>query len=657
MSKEADETLEKVKYPHLMKPGKIGRLHIRNRVVLPPMGSGLGELGYPGDRIIEYYKRRAAGGVGLLIIEASYVVPLPGVKVGHLSLAYDDYLEAWQRLVNVIRKEGASVGVQLLHPGRQTLKQLTADLPAVAPSAIPSPVSRIVPHELSIEEIQEIIQAYVNAARRASEAGVELVEIHGGHGYLGNNFLSPISNKRTDKYGGGPRERARFLIEIIQGIKLELGQDFPVSCRINGNDFIEGGITLEEAKESARALVESGVNVLNVSAGVLGSYPSIVPPGSDPQGCFVELAANIKQAVPVPVITAGRIKTPELAEKIIAAGKADFVAVGRAQIADPEWVKKSFAGRETDINPCIACNQGCIDSTHAGRLEGITCTVNPWVGREFKLVSNRVENREKVVVVGGGPAGLNAAWVLADRGYQVTLVEGQEKLGGQLNLAAVPPGKGEIREAVDYLIRKVKKAGAETILGKRAALPHLRSLNPDKVILATGARPIDPKIPGIETVDAVQAWEVLRQGNVEGQKVAIIGGGAVGIETAEFLALLGKDVIVIEMLPFWGKGMGPIFRWYVKNKRDKKEINFAVLTSTKVVSVEPNKIILQRNGETTSLNGIDSIVLAVGARSEHSLLEELENNLKVPVVAVGDAKEVRTALDAIWDGVDVGLRI
>ncbi|WP_395879965.1 FAD-dependent oxidoreductase [Desulfallas sp. Bu1-1] len=359
--------------------------------------------------------------------------------------------------------------------GRQTSKILTGDLPAVAPSAIPSPVSKVMPHELSIEEIDEIIEAFVSAARRAASVGVDLVEVHGGHGYLGSQFLSPNTNKRTDKYGGGQRGRARFLIEVIKGIKNELGRDFLVSCRINGSDFMDGGMdfmdggmTFVDAQEAAQALLESGVDVLNVSAGVYGSYPSIVPPSVEPQGCFVELAENIKKVVPVPVITVGRIKTPELAEKILAEKKTDFVALGRALIADPDWVQKTFAGKEADIRPCIGCNQGCIDSINAGREEGLTCTINPWAGREFKLAFKKVENKDKVVVVGGGPAGLNAAWVMAKRGYQVTLVEEQEKLGGQLRLAAIPPGKAEFREAIDYFINKVQTAGVETILGKRA---------------------------------------------------------------------------------------------------------------------------------------------------------------------------------------------
>lgn len=644
-----------LKYPNIMNPGRIGRLHIRNRIVMPAMGSGLAEMGYPGDRIIEYYRRRAAGGVGLLIIEASYVVPIPGLMSGHLSLAYDDHLEAWQRLVNAIRQEGAAVGVQLQHFGRQTSKATSGDLRTVAPSAIASPVSRVVPHELTIEETEEIIQAFASAARRASLAGVDLVEVHGGHGYLGSNFLSPNTNIRTDKYGGGQRERARFLIEVIQAIKSELGQDFPVSCRFNGNDFMEGGMSLVDAREAAQALMESGVDVLHVSAGTYGSYPAIVPPSAESQGCFVEMAESIKQVVPVSVITVGRIKTPKLAEKILAENKANFIALGRAQIADPEWCYKSLTGREADINPCIGCNQGCIDHVNSGRP--ITCTVNPWVGREYKLVSNSVQNREKVVVVGGGPAGLNAAWVMAGRGYQVTLVEEQETLGGQLNLAAIPPGKEEFRETIEYLVRKIQTAGVEVILGKRADGSLLRSLNPDKVVLATGARPITPGIKGIETAQAVQAWDVLRQGEVEGQKVAIIGGGAVGIETAEFLSVLGKDVTVIEMLPFWGKGMGPICRWYVKNKLDKKEMNFQILTSTKVIFVDQTGLTLERNGETFKLEGIDRIVFAVGARPVNSLLEDIANNLKVPVFVVGDAKETRNALEAVSEGVDIGLSI
>jgi len=358
--------------------------------------------------------------------------------------------------------------------------------------------------------------------------------------------------------------------------------------------------------------------------------------------------------VPVPIIAVGRIKTPEHAEKILAAGKADFIALGRALLADPRWVQKTFSGNAADIRPCIGCNQGCIDLLNDGGE--VACTVNPWVGRELYLTFNKVQTRDKVVVIGGGPAGLNAAWVLAGRNYQVTLVEEQDELGGQMNLAAIPPGKGEFREAINYFVRKVHKAGVEIILGKRADVSLLRSLSPGKVIIATGARPVTPKINGIETVSPLQAWEVLKQGKVDGRRVIIIGGGAVGIETAKFLDALGKDVTVIEMLPFWGKGMGNISRWYVKKKREKREINFQIFTSTKVVSVNPSKITLERENKMFVLEGIDSIVCAVGACPENALSKDLTENLMIPSFLIGDAKEPRTSLEAIWEGGDIGLR-
>ncbi|HWQ76836.1 MAG TPA: FAD-dependent oxidoreductase [Syntrophomonas sp.] len=654
-----DFNKEKIKssFPHLAEPGQIGRLKLRNRIVMPSMGSGLAELGYPGERIIQYYQKRAAGGAGLIIIEASYIIPVPGLKTGHMSLASDSHQKEWKCLVDTIHKEGAAVGVQLHHPGRETSKALTADLIAVGPSPIPSPVARVVPHELSIEEIEGIKHAFVSAARRAAAAGADLVEVHGGHGYLGSNFLSPQANKRTDQYGGGPKERARFLVEVVRAIKDELGRDFPVSCRYNGSDYVENGLILSDACEVARTLMESGVDVLNISAGVYGSYPATIPPAIEPQGCFVELAHSIKQMVPVPIIAVGRIKTAAMADRIIAENKADFVAVGRAHLADPEWVFKSMTGQAEDIAPCIGCLQGCIDSLSAVQSAGISCLVNPWAGREFQLKLNKTESPARIIVVGGGPAGLNAAWVMAARGHHVILVEEQKEFGGQLNLAAMVPGKEEFREAIRYFSRKVQSAGVEIIEGKRADVDFIKNLNPDKVIVATGARPVTPQISGTESAFAIQAWEALKFGHVEGQRVAVVGGGAVGIETAELLTSLGKDVTVIEMQPYWGKGMGAIWRWYVKNKRDKKEINFKIVTSAKVIRVEPHQIVMENKGQAIILGNIDAIVLAVGARSNNYLGKEIQAQLGIPVQVIGDAKEVRNALEAVREGVQAGLAV
>jgi len=520
----------------------------------------------------------------------------------------------------------------------------------VAPSPLPWSKNARIPRELSIPEIEELVEKFARAAMNAKKAGVDFVELHGAHGYLISEFLSPNSNKRTDKYGGDLAGRTRFTVEIIQRIKELAGDDFPVSCRINGADNIPGGLTLDDAKAIAPIMVKAGLNLISVSAGVYGSYPTIVPFVYTPHGCNVPLAAGIKSAVNIPVITAGRINDPRLAEDILANGKADLIGMARALFTDPELPMKASRGEFDDIRKCIACNT-CIDSLD---LDPIDCTVNPTLGRERELEIKPAPRRKKVLVIGGGPAGLEAARVAALRGHAVTLYEKETRLGGQWLLATIPPHKEEFIELINYQTRQLARLGVTVKLGEETTALLVQELKPDAVVLATGSVPRELPVPGINRANVVTARDVL-SGNIKtGNTVLVVGGGNVGLETAHFLAEQGKQVTVIEMLRQVGADLGNTAKWHLFNKLKKHRVTMHRRTELK--GMTRTEVTVCRKGKEETWPGFDTVVLAAGARPSNELaaaLKDLVNELYV----IGDAAEPRKAVDAIREGAETGCRI
>jgi NADPH-dependent 2,4-dienoyl-CoA reductase/sulfur reductase-like enzyme len=519
----------------------------------------------------------------------------------------------------------------------------------------PSPVEYFgqkVTRELSIDEIDNIIHHFVKGALRAKEAGFDGVEVHAAHSYLLAHFLSPAFNRRRDKYGRNTKNRTRILLEIINSVRKAVGQDFPVWCRINGMEYgLEFGLTISEAKEIAQMAETAGSDAIHVSAFGYGSYFGYNRAGmGQPEGNLANLAAEIKKTVKVPVIAVGRINL-YLGAKLIRESKADLIAIGRDQIADPHLINKASAGRFSDIRPCISCNV-CVDDLTSLDVS-LHCSVNACVGRERDYKITTVKNTKKVLVIGGGPGGMEAAIVAALRGHQVILYERQLQLGGKLILAVKPPHKEEIQPFINYLISQVNKLGIKVELGKEADMTSIKHVHPDCIVLAAGGIPIIPQIPGIDCHNVVFAEDVL-SGAIVGQKVIIIGGGLVGCETAEYLVTKGKTVTIIEMLDEIATGVGLSFKIGLINMLAAGGVSMLTGATCQKIT-ETGVVIINKEGEIQTI-GADNIVLAIGAKPNNGLMKSIKE-LAPEIYMIGDCVKPRRILEAISDGHRIGLLI
>lgn len=460
----------------LFEPCAIGTMSLKNRLVMPPMVTNFGtQDGYVTDRTRYYYEARAAGGVGLIIVEATCIdAPVGKLSPNQLVIDDDKYIPPLRELAQVIQRHGARTAIQLHHAGRSAPSVVTGHQP-IAPSSIPLPGGEM-PRELTVGEIKEIVRRFAEAAERAKRAGFDAVEIHAAHGYLISQFLSTASNKRQDEYGGDLRNRARILLDIVAAVRGMVGASYPVWCRINGREYgIEGGTTTEEAQEVARMCQTAGVAAIHVSAYGYGTDPRHLPISALRDGYLIRFAEAVKQAVSIPVIAVGRL-TPAFGEKIVEEAKVDLVAIGRGLIADPELPRKAAEGRLEDIAPCILC--GTCQSLPQTEGPSLRCRVNPAVGKERESIITKAERAKKVVVIGGGPAGMEAAAMAARRGHQVTLFEKSESLGGQLLVACVPPYKDTLVELIKYLTIQLEKAGVSVKLRKEATIADIESIAP-----------------------------------------------------------------------------------------------------------------------------------------------------------------------------------
>lgn len=628
----------------LWEPFRLGQMELKNRIVMPPMVTRYGsENGFVTERARNYYEARARGGAALLIVEATYIHSGGHAFANQLGVSDDGFISGLSELVQVIHRHGARAAIQLHHGGR-TAKSELSGLPLVAPSPLAIPGGEV-PRELTIEEIAEIVACFARAALRAQKAGFDGVEIHGAHSYLVDQFLSRTSNRRQDIYGGDLPNRARFLIEIIKAVKEATGKDYPVWCRINGKEYgVEEGTTLKEAQETARMAQEAGIDAIHVSAFGPASPTNLTSAAFQP-AVIEDLAAGIKKAVSVPVIAVGRI-TPEAGEKILKEGKADLIAIGKALLADPEFPGKAASGRLEDITPCIIC-MGCRDDLRSTTFAGIRCSANAVLGKEAEYKMAPAKRPRKVLVVGGGPAGMEAARVAALRGHRVTLCEKEPRLGGQLLTATVSPHKDRIRPLAEYLETQVRKLGVEINLGTEATAALVEQINPQAVILATGVTAITPDIPGLNQAHPVHATDVLSGRVAVGDSVVVIGGELVGCETAEFLAEKGKKITVTRRGPEMALGVGPSLRTFFLNRLAEKGVT--VLPGIKYNEVTPDGLVVTtKEGEKKTI-AADNIVLAAGSTPNNKLYRELEG--KVPEVhLVGDCAEPRTIRDAIADG-------
>ncbi|MHB1005367.1 MAG: FAD-dependent oxidoreductase [Chloroflexota bacterium] len=636
-------------FPHLFQPLDLRGLRLRNRINMAPMVTNYGtSRGEVTDRLIAYYAARAHGGAGLITLEATVVSP-NGRSFTHNVCIYDDaFVPGLTALAEAVHAGGAKLATELYHAGRRTSTAVARSQP-VGPSAVP-PKGGETPRELSRAEIEAIQADFVRGARRAKAAGFDAVTLHAAHGYLINAFLSPLANKRTDRYGGDLAGRARFGLEIAERVRAEVGDDFPVLCRVSGSELIDGGLDLADMRQVAAWYEAAGIDAIDVSAGTIETAHVTSHYMMYPRGLLVPLAAGIKQGVSIPVFAVGRINNPEMAEGIIAEGKADAVTMGRALIADPELPNKARAGQVDDITPCIACNQGCLD--RVGTQADVACLVNPTAGREQYATVVPAERKRKVAVIGGGLAGMEAAWTARRRGHEVDLYERDGRLGGQFHLAGAAPGKEEIHHIIAFLANQVEKSGVRVHLHSTVTPEMVDGMGADAVVVATGARPISIPVPGADL--AVRSWDVLSGAASLGKRVVVVGGGQVGCETAEYLAERGHQVTVLEMLPEIAADMSPRTREPFLLKLMAIGINF--YSRAAVTGIGKDEVTFDRAGLPEKVLGVDSVVMAVGSRADARLAETLKGK-PYPVRLAGDCVKSRRGLEAIHEGFAAGAAI
>jgi 2,4-dienoyl-CoA reductase-like NADH-dependent reductase (Old Yellow Enzyme family)/thioredoxin reductase len=628
-------------------------MRLRNRLVMLPVTTGYTEPDESiGDRFIDFFAARAKGGAGLIIVPFA---PAPGGSSLEPGLFEDRFLPGARRLTQVIHSHAGRTSAQLIVSYHLVFGRGLPEV--VGPSPVMNQMMRVVPRVLTIGEIQDLIESYGQAAQRAREAGFDGVEILVGGGYLLNRFLSPISNHREDEYGGTLENRMRILLETVQRVKERAGRDFPVGVRLNTDEQMTGGHTIRESKIVARALEAAGVDLINVYTGWHESpVPTVAP--SLPPGAFAHLAEGIKGSVRIPVITANRINSPETAERLLSGGKADLIGMARALIADPELPNKAREGRVDEIIPCIACSN-CLSEIVAtykfwGKRAATFCTVNPGTGREGESVP-RPEKRKKVVVIGGGPAGMEAAITAATRGHEVTLYEKGERTGGWLLVGCLPPHKSEIKALSDSLDARTAKAGVRLLLRTEATPERVETEKPDVLILALGARPLIPDIPGATGSSVVAAEDILAGQKEVSGSVIIIGGGLVGCETAEFLA--GRKgitrVTVVEMLERMAGSISPTYRPFFLARL--KTSGIQMRTGTIVEKISATGVKVRHEGSPDFIAG-DAVVLAVGLKAENVLLDRFRG--KAPeVYLIGDCVKPRTIKEAIEEGFRIGTNL
>ena len=632
----------------LFSPLQFAGLSLRNRIAMCPMGTGLpDEEGFVTDETVAYYARRAAGGVGLISLEASLIAPESFVVGPELRLHDEVFVPGLRRLADAVHAHDIPVGIQLWHPGRQTLKGVP-----VAPSAIPLSPRTPIPHALTRAEIDRLIALYAAAAVNCREAGLDFVEVHGAHCYLPCEFLSPLSNQRDDEYGGSLENRARFMLDIVAAVRAAAGEDFPLLFRISGDECSEGGFDIADAARVAKWLEEAGVAAISVSAGNWYALHMTIPPMSMEHGCLLPLAAQIKQAVEIPVIAAGRLDDPTTAERAIADGQADIVGIGRGLIADPDWPAKVRDGRLAEIRPCIACN-ACVDLVARG--EEARCAVNPAIGRDGSFAIIPAAVPRKVMVIGSGPAGMEAARIARLRGHNVSIWERERQLGGKLDVASRAPSKHEVLRFRDYQARVLDELGVQIHVGENVDVAAIQREDPDVVVLAVGADPLIPPVPGIRGPNVIDAQDILlgRVTIEPGERVAVIGGSATGCETAEFLGATAGGVSIVEMLPTVGRGIEQITRR--KLLSDLRDGGVTILTGAKVTAIEPTRVIYERDDGVRGELPVDRVALAIGWRPSGEPLASSLDGLETHVL--GDAARAADFVAAINAGADAGLAV
>jgi 2,4-dienoyl-CoA reductase-like NADH-dependent reductase (Old Yellow Enzyme family)/thioredoxin reductase len=635
-------------FSHLFTPLKIGTFSVRNRILSTAHFTGFGERGLPSDRHRAYWGSKAQGGIGLIITEVQPVHPTAGIGPSMIQCYREGVSQAFQPVVNEIHLAGSRIIAQIWHPGKSTLPYSVKEV--VSSSAIPSPTYGSRPRPLTVKEIQELVQSFAQSAARMREGGLDGVEIHCAHGYLPLQFMSPLQNVRNDEYGGSEANRIRFPMEVINAVRKAVGKDFTVGIRITGDELIPGGLTLSDMKRITPQLVAAGeLDYVSVS---LGGGNVIAPMGT-PQGAYVYLAEGIKEVVKVPVFCIGRIIDPTMAEEIVSRKRADMVGMTRANMADPELAQKAREGRVGEIRPCIGLMTCWSRTAHP---EGITCGLNPSVGREERFQIKPALKKKKIIVVGGGAAGMEAARVAAERGHSVVLFEKEPFLGGQLVMAAKTINRAEMSKPIAYYQILFKKLGVAVKLGTLITRNMIEQEDADEVIVATGGLPKNLVIPGGAPSRVVQGREVL-MGRVEtGNKVLVVAAdaGMEGLSTAEFLADQGKKVEVLIPQYKAGQEVENITAYHLFYRLNRKGV--ALNTRTRIESIQGRKVLASKGGTPYIVENVDTVILSLGSVSDDELLGQLRGSSK-KIHAVGQCRQVGGLLESISDGLKVGLEI
>lgn len=661
----------------LFSPISLGTMKLRNRIAMAPMATNYtNNDGTLSDQIKDYLLARAAGGVGMIIMEVTTIDSTYPYVPNTISLGDDKFVPGMKEFTDAVHAEGARIIPQVSHPGPESVCFLNGEQ-ALGPSVVICHSHKQLCRELTVAEIKNIVVQYGEAARRAREGGCDGIELHAAHSYmLLGSFMSSLRNRRTDAYGGSIENRLRFPLEVLESVRARAGKDFPIVMRISGDELTPGGRDLRETEYIAPILAEAGVTAFHVSS---GTFPQmswrILPPSGTPRGLNVQFAEALKKVVDIPILVVGRINDARYAEYVLQRNQADVIVMGRALLADPELPKKAKEGRFDDIAPCAGCGLGCIAGREGGR--DMSCVINPTVGREKEMVIKPAAKAKKVMVVGGGPAGMEAARVANLRGHKVTLYEKSDRLGGQLNLAAVPPMKQEITKFTRYLSYQLEKGGVAVNLNTEVTPALVDEVKPDAIVIATGGEALVPNVPGIKGPKVVSAHDVLASKvTVPNGNVLVIGGGMVGLEVAEFLAcpddnpVVGNtNVTVIEMLPKVGMDMVPEGRTLLmqrlheagvqirKSSKVKEILDDGARIVNTIMELKPDWTVVYNEGDKVEeIRGMDTIIIAMGAKSVEDLSDKL--NGRVPeVYVIGDARSPRKALEAVTEGAEVGRQI
>ena len=641
-------------FERLFQPLQLGGLTLPNRVVMTPVKLGYAtKRGEVTDRHIAFYVRRAEGGAGLIITEPMVIWPNGREIPTQLGIYDDGLLPGLRRLTDAVHAAGGRIFAHINHAGRAANPKLVPEGDRVSAWAVRCPANGVLPRPLDREEIPTYVGYFAQAARRAKEAGFDGLEIPFSHGYLIHQFLSPLTNHRDDEYGGPLENRLRFGLEVLAAVREAVGADFPILVRMNALDHVPGGLTLWDAIPIAQALEAVGVDGLSVTSGTMcESVPFCLYPAGTPKAHLPPFSAQIRTVVSVPVGVAGRIRRPDWAEEVLERGQADFIGLGRPFLADPDWPRKAQAGDVEGIALCAACHQGCLAELRKGHTT--SCLVNPLTGHEGEVRISPTDRPKQVLVVGGGVAGLEAAWVAAQRGHHVTLYEKSDRLGGQFHIASVPPHKEEFFDLIRFLETMVRRAGVEIHLNTLVTPEMVREMAPDVAVIATGGVPLIIHFLGLEEANWVSAHDLLDgRAEVTTNSALVIGGGLVGLETADFLAARGKRVTVVEMLDTIGGDMDPLARAVLTKRLQERAV--MVYTGTKVVRVEKDRVIARR-GDREVVFPVETIVMAVGARANREPADALQD-APFEVHVIGDAVRPRKALEAIQEGFKVGLEV